>query len=102
MDGLGSLLPPVGENGDAANSQEILKLLMDEKMRSEYHKANYQTVRAEHLRLQEDYTKSQDELKRLLVEKQTVHDKFQQLISEYQDQLLGKTQELEQVRMQVR
>ncbi|XP_048157593.1 centrosomal protein of 83 kDa isoform X2 [Corvus hawaiiensis] len=101
MDGLGSLLPPVGENGDAANSQEILKLLMDEKMRSEYHKANYQTVRAEHLRLQEDYTKSQDELKRLLVEKQTVHDKFQQLISEYQDQLLGKTQELEQVRMQV-
>ncbi|NXH35665.1 CEP83 protein, partial [Myiagra hebetior] len=101
MDGLGSLLPPVGENGDAANSQEILKLLMDEKMRSEYHKANYQTVRAEHLRLQEDYTKSQDELKRLLAEKQTVHDKFQQLITEYQDQLLGKTQELEQVRMQV-
>ncbi|NXI00002.1 CEP83 protein, partial [Pachycephala philippinensis] len=101
MDGLGSLLPPVGENGDAANSQEILKLLMDEKMRSEYHKANYQTVRAEHLRLQEDYTKSQDELKRLLVEKQTAHDKFQQLITEYQDQLLGKTQELEQVRMQV-
>lgn len=50
MDGLGSLLPPVGENGEAANSQEILKLLMDEKMRSEYHKANYQTVRAEHLR----------------------------------------------------
>lgn len=50
MDGLGNLLPPVGDNGDAANSQEILKLLMDEKMRSEHHKANYQTLRAEHLR----------------------------------------------------
>ncbi|RMC03426.1 hypothetical protein DUI87_20623 [Hirundo rustica rustica] len=101
MDGLGNLLPPVGENGDAANSQEILKLLMDEKMRSEHHKANYQTLRAEHLRLQEDYTKSQDELKRLLVEKQAVHDKFQQLLADFQDQLLAKTQELEQVKLQV-
>ncbi|XP_062347425.1 centrosomal protein of 83 kDa [Cinclus cinclus] len=101
MDGLGNLLPPVGENGDAANSQEILKLLMDEKMRSEHHKTNYQTLRAEHLRLQEDYTKSQDELKRLLVEKQTVHDKFQQLLADFQEQLLAKTQELEQVKLQV-
>ncbi|XP_066039479.1 centrosomal protein of 83 kDa [Chamaea fasciata] len=101
MDGLGNLLPPVGENGVAANSQEILKLLMDEKMRSEHHKANYQTLRAEHLRLQEDYTKSQDELRRLLVEKQTVHDKFQQLLADFQDQLLAKTQELEQVKLQV-
>ncbi|XP_063252392.1 centrosomal protein of 83 kDa isoform X1 [Prinia subflava] len=101
MDGLGNLLPPVGENGDAANSQEILKLLMDEKMRSEHHKANYQTLRAEHLRLQEDYNKSQDELKWLLVEKQTVQDKFQQLLADFQDQLLAKTQELEQVKLQV-
>lgn len=50
MDDLGNLLPLVGESGEAANSQEILKLLMDEKMRSEHHKANYQTLRAEHLR----------------------------------------------------
>ncbi|KAF4791567.1 Centrosomal protein of 83 kDa [Turdus rufiventris] len=51
--------------------------------------------------LQEDYTKSQDELKRLLVEKQTVHDKFQRLLADFQEQLLAKTQELEQVKMQV-
>nr|XP_030117281.3 centrosomal protein of 83 kDa [Taeniopygia guttata]XP_030117288.3 centrosomal protein of 83 kDa [Taeniopygia guttata] len=101
MDDLGNLLPLVGESGEAANSQEILKLLMDEKMRSEHHKANYQTLRAEHLRLQEDYTKSQDELKRLLVEKQAVHDKFQQLLADFQEQLLAKTQELEQVKQQV-
>ncbi|XP_063010964.1 centrosomal protein of 83 kDa isoform X2 [Melospiza melodia melodia] len=100
MDALGNLLPLVGESGEAANSQEILKLLMDEKMRSEHHKANYQTLRAEHLRLQEDYTKSQDELKRLLVEKETVHDKFQQLLADFQEQLLAKTQELEQVKQQ--
>lgn len=53
-------------------------------------------------RLQEDYTKSQDDLKQLLVEKQTVHDKFQQLLADFQDQLLAKTQELEQMKLQVR
>ncbi|XP_074431197.1 centrosomal protein of 83 kDa isoform X3 [Larus michahellis] len=101
MDALGTLLPPVVGNGDTANSQELQKLLIDEKMRCEHHKANYQTIKAEHLRLQEEYTKSQDELKRLLVEKQTVHDKFQLLLAEYREELLGKTQELEKMKMQV-
>ncbi|OXB56897.1 hypothetical protein ASZ78_003784 [Callipepla squamata] len=101
MAALGSLLPPVAENGDAANSQELQKLLIDEKMRCEHHKANYQTLKAEHLRLQEEYTKSQEDLKRLLVEKQTVHDKFQLLLAEYREELLGKTQELEKLKMQV-
>lgn len=50
MDPLGSLLPPVVGNGDTANSQELQKLLIDEKMRCEHHKANYQTIKAEHLR----------------------------------------------------
>ncbi|XP_054060752.1 centrosomal protein of 83 kDa isoform X2 [Rissa tridactyla] len=101
MDALGTLLPPMVGNGDTANSQELQKLLIDEKMRCEHHKANYQTIKAEHLRLQEEYTKSQDELKRLLVEKQTVHDKFQLLLAEYREELLGKTQELEKMKMQV-
>ncbi|XP_040450248.1 centrosomal protein of 83 kDa isoform X3 [Falco naumanni] len=101
MDTLGSLLPPAVGNGDTANSQDLQKLLIDEKMRCEHHKANYQTIKAEHLRLQEEYTKSQDELKRLLVEKQTVHDKFQFLLAEYREELLGKTQELEKLKMQV-
>ncbi|XP_075604896.1 centrosomal protein of 83 kDa isoform X1 [Balearica regulorum gibbericeps] len=101
MDALDSLLPPVVGNGDTANSQELQKLLIDEKMRCEYHKANYQTMKAEHLRLQEEYAKSQDELQRLLVEKQTVHDKFQLLLAEYREELLGKTQEVEKLKIQV-
>ncbi|XP_025978985.2 centrosomal protein of 83 kDa isoform X2 [Dromaius novaehollandiae] len=101
MDTFGGLLPPMVGNGDVASSQELQKLLIDEKMRCEHHKANYQTLKAEHIRLQEEYTKSQDELKRLLVEKQTVHDKFQFLLAEYQEELLGKTQELEELKMQV-
>ncbi|XP_015713756.1 centrosomal protein of 83 kDa isoform X1 [Coturnix japonica] len=101
MDPLGSLLPPVAGNSDVANSEELQKLLIDEKRRCEHHKANYQTIKAEHMRLQEEYTKSQDELKQLLVEKQTVHDKFQLLLAEYREELLGKTQELEKLKMQV-
>ncbi|XP_010123407.1 PREDICTED: centrosomal protein of 83 kDa [Chlamydotis macqueenii] len=101
MDTLGNLLPPVVGNVDTANSQELQKLLIDEKMRCEHHKANYQTIKAEHLRLQEEYTKSQDELKRLLVEKEAAHDKFQFLLAEYREELLTKTQELEKLKMQV-
>ncbi|XP_027535690.1 centrosomal protein of 83 kDa [Neopelma chrysocephalum] len=101
MDGLGSLLPPVIGNGDTDNPRELLKLLLDEKMRSERHKANYQILKAEHQRLQGDYTKSQDEMKQLLDEKQTANDKVQQLVAEYQEQLLGKSQELEKLKMQV-
>ncbi|OXB76910.1 UNVERIFIED_CONTAM: hypothetical protein H355_002381 [Colinus virginianus] len=55
---------------------------------------------AKRLRLQEKYTTSQEDLKRLLVEKQTVHDKFQLLLAEYREELLGKTQELEKLKMQ--
>ncbi|KFP96030.1 Centrosomal protein of 83 kDa, partial [Leptosomus discolor] len=101
MDALGSLLPPVVGNGDTANSQELQKLLIDEKMRCEYHKANYQTMKAEHVRLQEEYAKSQDDLKRLLVEKQALHDKFQFLLAECREELLGKTEELEKLKVQV-
>ncbi|KAM6136997.1 LOW QUALITY PROTEIN: centrosomal protein of 83 kDa [Pterocles gutturalis] len=100
MDAPGSLLPPVVGNA-TANSQDLQKLLIDEKMRCEYHKANYQTLRAEHLRLQEEHTKSEDERKRLLVEKQTVCDKFQSFLAECQEELLGKTQELEKLKKQV-
>uniref|UniRef100_A0A8D0KTI5 Centrosomal protein 83 n=1 Tax=Strix occidentalis caurina TaxID=311401 RepID=A0A8D0KTI5_STROC len=101
MDALGDCLPPVVGNGDTANSQELQKLLIDVNMRCEYHKAHYENIKAEHLRLQEEYTNSQEELNRLLVEKQTVHDKFQFLLAEYQEELLGKTQELEKLKMQV-
>ncbi|KAM6425084.1 centrosomal protein of 83 kDa isoform 2-T2 [Rhynochetos jubatus] len=101
MDALGSLLPPTVGNGDTANSQELQKALIDTKMRCEHHKTNYQAIKAEHERLQEDYTKSQGDLEQLLVEKQTVHDKYQVLLAQCQEQLLGKTQELEKLKMQV-
>ncbi|XP_073183636.1 centrosomal protein of 83 kDa isoform X4 [Lepidochelys kempii] len=102
MDTFTSILPPISGNTDLAGSQaEIQKLLIDERMRCENHKTNYQTLKAEHTRLQDEYTKSQNELKRLLVEKQTMHDKFQFLLAELRGELLDKTRELEELKMQV-
>uniref|UniRef100_A0A8D0L9U3 Centrosomal protein 83 n=1 Tax=Sphenodon punctatus TaxID=8508 RepID=A0A8D0L9U3_SPHPU len=102
MDAFTNILPPVSGNGDLVGSQgELQKLLIDERMRCEHHKTNYQTLKAEHTRLQDEYTKSQNELKRLLVEKQTIHDKFQLLLAELRGELLDKTRELEELKMQV-
>ncbi|XP_042325958.1 centrosomal protein of 83 kDa [Sceloporus undulatus] len=102
MDTLPNVLSPVGGNADVAGSQtEVQKLLIDERIRCEHHKTNYQTLKAEHTRLLDEYTKSQNELKQLLHEKQTVHEKFQFLLAELREELLGKTREVEELKMQV-
>ncbi|XP_066489502.1 centrosomal protein of 83 kDa isoform X1 [Tiliqua scincoides] len=102
MDALSNVLSPVGEPGNLVNSQaEVQKLLIDERMRCEHHKTNYQTLKAEHTRLQNEYTKSQNEIKQLLHEKRTVHDKFQFLLAELREELLDKTKEIEELKMQV-
>uniref|UniRef100_A0A8C6VEQ6 Centrosomal protein 83 n=1 Tax=Naja naja TaxID=35670 RepID=A0A8C6VEQ6_NAJNA len=102
MDALPNILSSVGGSGDLVSSQvEVQKLLIDERMRCEHHKTNYQTLKAEHTRLLDEYTKSQSELKQLLHEKQTVHDKFQLLLAELRGELLDKTREAEELKLQV-
>ncbi|XP_054844676.1 centrosomal protein of 83 kDa [Eublepharis macularius] len=102
MDTLPNILAPAGGHSDLVSSQvELQKLLIDERMRCEHHKTNYQTLKAEHTRLQNEYTRSQNELKQLLHEKQTVHDKFQVLLAEFRGELLDKTREVEELKMQV-
>ncbi|XP_064417934.1 centrosomal protein of 83 kDa [Latimeria chalumnae] len=94
------LQPGVGV-GLAPSNTELQKMLIDERMRCEHHKTNYQTLKAEHTRLQDEYAKGQNELKRLLVDKQTVNDKFQLLLAELRGELLDKTRELEELKIQV-
>ncbi|OCT87527.1 hypothetical protein XELAEV_18021223mg [Xenopus laevis] len=85
----------------SAADTEIQKLLIDEQMRCEHHKTNYQTLKAEHTRLQDEYIKSQNECKRLLVEKQKTQEKFQFMLAELQRELLDKTQEAEELKLKV-
>lgn len=54
------------------------------------------------IRLQDEYTKTQNELKHLLNEKQTNQEKMQLLFEELKGELLEKTKDLEEIKLQVR
>uniref|UniRef100_A0A3B4GF52 Centrosomal protein 83 n=1 Tax=Pundamilia nyererei TaxID=303518 RepID=A0A3B4GF52_9CICH len=79
---------------------ELQKMLIDERMKSENHRKNYQTLKAEHT-LQDEYTRAQTELKRLLSDKQSEQEKLQLLLAELRGELLDKARELEELRLQV-
>uniref|UniRef100_A0A7N6AIQ9 Centrosomal protein 83 n=1 Tax=Anabas testudineus TaxID=64144 RepID=A0A7N6AIQ9_ANATE len=80
---------------------ELQKMLIDERMKCENHRTNYQTLKAEHASLQDEFTRAQGELKRLLSDKQAQQEKLQLLLAELRGELLDKTRELEELRLQV-
>ncbi|XP_023594345.1 centrosomal protein of 83 kDa isoform X1 [Trichechus manatus latirostris] len=100
MDTFPNILPPAGDGGLTSSQSEFQKMLIDERLRCEHHKTNYQTLKAEHTRLQDEYIKSQNELKRLLNEKQTHQEKFQLLLEELREELVEKTKDLEEMKLQ--
>lgn len=51
--------------------------------------------------LQDEFTRAQSELKRLLSDRQAQQEKLQLLLAELRGELLDKTRELEDLRMQV-
>ncbi|XP_058424641.1 centrosomal protein of 83 kDa isoform X3 [Diceros bicornis minor] len=101
MDTFPTALPPGGDSGLTSSQSEFQKMLIDERLRCEHHKTNYQTLKAEHTRLQDEYIKSQNELKHLLNEKQTHQEKFQLLLEELRGELVEKTKDLEEMKLQV-
>lgn len=52
-------------------------------------------------RLQDEYTRAQNELKRLLGDRQVAQEKQQLLLAELRGELLDKTRELEELKLQV-
>uniref|UniRef100_A0A673H7T9 Centrosomal protein of 83 kDa-like n=1 Tax=Sinocyclocheilus rhinocerous TaxID=307959 RepID=A0A673H7T9_9TELE len=91
-----------GSTGLTSSDMELQKMLIDERMRCENHKTNYQTLKVENTsRLQDEYTRAQSELKRLLSDRQVAQEKQQLLLAELRGELLDKTRELEELRLQV-
>ncbi|KAM4712014.1 centrosomal protein of 83 kDa [Anableps anableps] len=80
---------------------ELQKMLIDERIKSENHRTNYQTLKAEHTSLQTEFVQVQGEVKRLLSEKQCEQEKLQLLLAELRGELLDKTRELEELRLQM-
>lgn len=101
MNTLPTICPPGGDSGLTDSDRALQNMLIEERVRCEQHKTNYQTLKTEHNRLQDEYTKSQNELKRLLNEKQTNQEKFQLLFEELRGELLAKTKDLEEIKLQV-
>lgn len=101
MDTLPTICPPGGDSGLSNSHSELQKMLIDERLRCEHHKINYRTLKGEHTRLQNEYTKTQNELKHLLNEKQTNQEKMQLLFEELKGELLEKTKDLEEIKLQV-
>lgn len=101
MDAFPTIFPPGGDSGLTDSQAEFQKMLIDERLRCENHKTNYQTLKAEHTRLQDEYVKSQNELMHLLSEKKTNQEKFQLLIEELREELVEKTKDLEEMKLQV-
>uniref|UniRef100_A0A1A8CWM2 Coiled-coil domain containing 41 n=2 Tax=Nothobranchius kadleci TaxID=1051664 RepID=A0A1A8CWM2_NOTKA len=80
---------------------ELQKMLIDERIKCEHHKTNYQTLQAEHASLQDELLRSQGELRRLQGERLLQQEKLQQLLADLRGQLLDKNRELEELRLQV-
>ncbi|KAM4523097.1 centrosomal protein of 83 kDa isoform 2-T3 [Fundulus diaphanus] len=80
---------------------ELQKMLIDERIKCENHRTNYQTLKADHTSLQNEFMRVQGEVKRLLSEKQSEQEKLQLLLAELRGELLDKTRELEELRLQV-
>ncbi|KAM8801706.1 centrosomal protein of 83 kDa isoform 1-T2 [Rhynchonycteris naso] len=101
MDAVPIINPPGGDSGLTGSHPELHKMLIDERLRCEHHKSNYQALKEEHTRLQLEYTELQNELKHLLNEKEINQEKFQLLCEELKEELLQKTKELEDMKQKV-
>uniref|UniRef100_A0A2K6KAG9 Centrosomal protein 83 n=1 Tax=Rhinopithecus bieti TaxID=61621 RepID=A0A2K6KAG9_RHIBE len=101
MDTFPNNFPPGGDSGLTSSQSEFQKMLIDERLRCEHHKANYQTLKAEHTRLHNEYVKLQNELKHLCNEKQTQQEKLQLLLEELRGELVEKTKDLEEMKLQI-
>lgn len=97
------VLPPQLSGSTSAHmtDTELHKLLISEKMRCENHRTNYDTLKMELSRLQADFMRSQNECKHLSAEKQNTQEKFQLLLTELRGELLDKTREVEELKLQV-
>ncbi|CAB1451873.1 unnamed protein product [Pleuronectes platessa] len=80
---------------------ELQKMLIDERMKCENHRTNYQTLKAEHQSLQDEFTQSQGELRRLLSDRQAQQENMQLLLTQLRGEMMDKTRELEELRLQV-
>ncbi|XP_053318649.1 centrosomal protein of 83 kDa [Spea bombifrons] len=96
------MLPQIsGSAGVSSEDAELLELMEDERKRCGIYKTHYLTLKEENIRLQNHHARSQQEYKRDLAEKQHTIEKFQLLFTELREELVKKTTEVEELKLQV-
>ncbi|XP_041350468.1 centrosomal protein of 83 kDa-like isoform X2 [Gigantopelta aegis] len=80
---------------------ELQKLLADERLRSEQHKTNYQQLKLEHARLQDEYMQLQIEVKRTIEESRIVKENYKTLLDQTRAELAETQTEVEELRSKV-
>nr|CAB3230063.1 centrosomal protein of 83 kDa [Phallusia mammillata] len=90
-----------GGPGQPKSVVDLQNLLIDERMRCETHRTNYQTLKEEHKKLQDEHIKVQNELSKMHNNGIESTEQLQALNSDLQNQLVHRNRELEEVRMQV-
>lgn len=79
---------------------ELQKMLADEKMRSEQHRTNYQTLKAEHTHLQDEYVSLQNELRSTIEESKLVQDKYKTIMDQLRKELAVRHAGMEDLKSQ--
>ncbi|XP_071961397.1 centrosomal protein of 83 kDa-like [Antedon mediterranea] len=92
---LGQSLPKLTQES------ELQKMLTDEKIRSEQHKTNYQTLKAEHTRVQDENRRLTMNIEELKEEKASMEQRLQLLISKTSQELSEKIQQVEELKRKI-
>ncbi|XP_030839312.1 centrosomal protein of 83 kDa-like isoform X2 [Strongylocentrotus purpuratus] len=79
---------------------ELQKMLTDERMRGEMHKTNYQMIKAEHTKLQDENSRLQRELEQVTADCQVMEERLQEGVNKINRELAIKCAELEEFRAQ--
>lgn len=80
---------------------ELQKMLADEKMRSDQHKTNYQTLKVEHTKLQDEYLQLQNQMKEIIEEGRMMQDKYKQMLDHAQQDIAAKQGVIEELGSEV-
>ncbi|CAD5124892.1 DgyrCDS13144 [Dimorphilus gyrociliatus] len=84
-----------------ADPIELQNLLADERERIEEHKKNYQILKSQHQRLQDEFNVVQTDFKSSLEESQMMKEKYTQLIEQLRRDLMQRGAELEEAKSQI-
>ncbi|XP_060580457.1 centrosomal protein of 83 kDa-like isoform X1 [Ruditapes philippinarum] len=91
-------LSPGAQMPKLVQETELQKLLADEKMRSQMHKTNYEQLKEENKRLQDEYHSLEEEIRRTIEESKIVQEKYKSMYEDSRREVADKQSMLEDLR----